>query len=275
MGNPSSVIQNRRSIHGHFQMSLLPRTAPFLDEGDRAAAQAYIKSQRPRALTLDARLDILALHLHFRALGQPSTELIAKMLMRSERVVKSVWAELAKTKALTVAVPPTNTAKRKSFVPNTKAVASAVQTFVRERRAWRERTVAKDVMSFLLKRKVITYDPANKKSAGAALRGVQRFLDKRGYKRGKKPTSEVRLSAKNAVARAQYVATATSRLHDAVTPRTMVYKDESFVHHNYKLDNDSLYDPSDVLDVQTRKNTRVADCASSRQLSTRAPHRQR
>ena len=26
MGNPSSVIQNRRSIHGHFQMSLLPRT---------------------------------------------------------------------------------------------------------------------------------------------------------------------------------------------------------------------------------------------------------
>ena len=35
MGNPSSVIQNRRSIHGHFQMSLLPRTAPFLDEGDR------------------------------------------------------------------------------------------------------------------------------------------------------------------------------------------------------------------------------------------------
>ena len=148
---------------------------------------------------------------------------------------------------------PSNKALRPTNVPNTKAVATSVQTFVRERRAKRQRTVAKDAMSFLRFHDVIRYDDSCTKSVNAALRGVQRSLDRRGYKRMKKASSAIRLSTINAVARTKYVATATARLNDAIVPQTMVDTDESYAHHNYKVDHDSLYDPNDLLDIQTKQ----------------------
>ncbi|OQR83192.1 hypothetical protein ACHHYP_20757 [Achlya hypogyna] len=173
--------------------------------------------------------------------------------MSSEMVIKTVWADYCATKSLQVAAGPSNKAPRPANVPNAKAVPTSVQTFVRERRSKRQRTVARDVMSFLRSLDVIRYGDSCTTSVNAASRGVQRFLDRHGYRRGKKASSAIRLSTTNAVARAQYVTTATARLKGALVPRTMVYTGESYVHHNYKVGHDTLFDPNDLLDMQNKE----------------------
>ncbi|RHY21978.1 hypothetical protein DYB25_006576 [Aphanomyces astaci] len=97
-------------------------------------------------------------------------------------------------------------------------------------------------------------DLNNKALTLAAVRSVQRFLKHQGYRRGKKAgSSSYHLSKSNVLARDSYVKV----MHPVVcaSPNaSVVYLDESFIHQHYKRHNDSLFDPSDDLDVQRKEN---------------------
>ncbi|RHY54856.1 hypothetical protein DYB28_008742 [Aphanomyces astaci] len=128
-----------------------------------------------------------------------------------------------------------------------------VQAFVRGRRATRTRTTAVDVVVFLREICVLDFDLEDKKVYSLHLRSVQRFLKYQGYERGnKKGLSSYHLSKKNTVARDLYVQRMHPHVGSASRP-TIVYTDESFIHHHYKCHNQSLYDPSDVLDVAPKE----------------------
>lgn len=209
-----------------------------------AAAERYIAEQRPPALTREERLDILRLHVHLRRAKVPRVApTIAAMLARSDKTVKAVWAEFKQYGSVSATEPPANRGPRPTTVPNTSEVMSAVHTFVAERRITRTRTVAKDVLALLLERGDMIVDRDCNRAMAAALRAVQRYLKRCGFRRGKKPGASIRLSTKHATARAKYVQAMTRRLAVTADKPVMVYLDESYVHHHYKIAADSLYHP--------------------------------
>ncbi|OQR85868.1 hypothetical protein ACHHYP_11247 [Achlya hypogyna] len=229
--------------------------APDGDDGDCVAALCYINQQRPSALTREERLDILRLHVHLRRAKAPRVaETIAAMLGRSDKTDKQVWAEFKATGSVYVAIQPANRGSRPSVVPNTSEVTTAVKEFVRLRRITRTRTVAKDVMAFLDEHGYIAVDRGCDRSMNTWLRAVQRYLGRRGYKRGKKPGASLRLSSKHAVACATYVQAISRRLAATTDKVVMVYLDESYIHHHYKLSEDSLYHPDDADEQEKEKH---------------------
>ncbi|ETV64356.1 hypothetical protein H257_18740 [Aphanomyces astaci] len=109
-------------------------------------------------------------------------------------------------------------------------------------------------MTYLNEMDVMEVDLNNKALTWAAVRSVQRILKRQGYRRGKKAgSSSYHLSKSNVLARDSYVKV----MHPVVcaSPNaSVVYLDESFIHQHYKRHNDSLFDPSDDLDVQRKEN---------------------
>ncbi|ETV99661.1 hypothetical protein H310_07729 [Aphanomyces invadans] len=80
----------------------------------------------------------------------------------------------------------------------------------------------------------------NKTHEVSALRAVQRFLQRLGYKRGKKKgCMSYHLSTKNALLCDEYVRRLQSHAVSTMPP-PVVYMDESFIHHHCKCHNDSL-----------------------------------
>ncbi|RHY34040.1 hypothetical protein DYB32_001192 [Aphanomyces invadans] len=128
-----------------------------------------------------------------------------------------------------------------------------VQKFVRDRRATHTRTTAVDVMVYLRELFVLDFNITNKTHEASTLRAVQRFLHRLGYKRGKKKgCTSYHLSTKNALLRDEYVRRMQSHAVSTMPP-PVVYMDGSFIHHHYKSQNDSLYDPNDALDNATKE----------------------
>ncbi|ETV76547.1 hypothetical protein H257_09549 [Aphanomyces astaci] len=223
-----------------------------------ASCFAFVKEARHRTLTREERLDILCLHAYFRSQGtKAAAAKVAELLGRGLGVVKEVWREYLQSRSVTVAVPPSNTTTHSTTVPRTKQVVSMVQAFVRGRRATRTRTTAVDIVIFLREICVLDFDLEDKKVYSLHLRSVQRFLKYQGYERGnKKGLSSYHLSKKNTVARDLYVQRMHPHVGSASRP-AIVYTDESFVHHHYKCHNQSLYHPSDVLDVAQKEKHKV------------------
>ncbi|RHY94243.1 hypothetical protein DYB35_001234 [Aphanomyces astaci] len=209
----------------------------------------FVKNARHRTLTREERLDIVRLHAYFKSDGQKEVaKKVAQALGRSLDVVKDVMREYTHFGTVTAAVPAGNRSNHKNRIPHTAEVIQLVQEFVRDRRATRTRTTAVDVMGFLVEHEIIQVDLNNKTQEESAIRTVQRFLSKQGYKRGsRKGSSTYHLSKKNAIARDVYV----QLMHPTNSPastQAVVYTDESYIHHHYKCHNDSLYDPNDSLD---------------------------
>ena len=175
---------------------------------------------------------------------------IAKMLRRKESLVKNVWTEYIKGKTVTTNIVAGNRNAKDGVIPDCRYVTNALQEFVRERRATRTRTVAKDVLEFFVSNGFITVDRSNNASMKAGLRAVQRFLLRKGYKRGKKKGSQnYRLKEHTMLMRAKYVKQMSEE--NALKTRRIVYMDESYIHKNYCRHEDSLYDPSDEQDLTT------------------------
>ncbi|KAG9399263.1 CAP-Gly domain-containing linker protein 4 [Aphanomyces cochlioides] len=211
---------------------------------DYDAILDFVAKSRPSALTLGERLDILRLQALFRRekLPNPSGH-IAKILGRGIKTVQSVWSDYLAQQDMLVALPPANRKNHSSHIPNTKQVMQQVLEFVRIRRLNQERVVAKDVLSMLADRGHVSFNPHNEKDASADLRATQAYLLKHGFKRGAQSGS-YGLSKDIIVKRDRYVHFIAKSIID-VPKRTIVYLDESFIHHHYSRHNDSIYHPND------------------------------
>jgi hypothetical protein len=208
-------------------------------------------------LSKDERLDILMLHARMRsAKDKGVSHKIATLLARKRALVEEVWSTFKDGAAVVVKPVAGNCISHHTRIKETLDTASAVQRFVREQRVTRTRTVAKDVREFLYDSKLLSYDKDSPKSCNAALRTVQRYLSKLGYKRGKKKGKVAyRLALHNRLARDQYVVNmcASTQHVDPASRKRVVYLDESYIHHHYKCHDDSLFDPNDELDVQDKE----------------------
>ncbi|RQM26643.1 hypothetical protein B5M09_008165 [Aphanomyces astaci] len=219
----------------------------------------FVQQNRPRALTEEERLDILRANAYLRHIHATDnvdvTREVASLLGRSRKTVQAVWREYIVDNAILPKCLPSNTSARSTRIPLTVGVISSVQRFVREKRQVGQRVVAKDVASFLLETSVLHYDPYVKIERESAVRLVQRFVKHCGYLRGSKNGKKsLALSERNILLRDTYVrfmCEATQQIHPA-TRRTVVYLDESFVHHHYNKNDISMYDPTDDLDVQPK-----------------------
>jgi transposase len=225
----------------------------------------YIKKNRPRALTREEKMDILMAQARLRyehylsqqkaGPGQKvksanATQTVMRQLGRAKPVVLDVWSSFWREQELHALAPPSNKNVRPSLVPDVSCVTTAMQTFVRERRQQRERTVARDVLHFLIEKQFIYVDNNDTNEYSASLRSVQRFLKRKGYKRGENSHRSYHLSTEHVTRRDLYVCEMVAVL---ARKGRVVYMDESYVHKNYCRHHDTLYDPNDEQDLQVRK----------------------
>jgi hypothetical protein len=212
---------------------------------------AFVKKQRPRNLSKE-RLDITRFHAYFRYEGTPHADkLIASMLGRCNKLVKRIRSEYVNSRSVTASIVAANRSVHRTAVADTNMATTLVQEFVGNRRATRIRTIAKDVMMCLYEAGIIYFDVNDNKSRKVCLRSVQRFLARRGLKRGKNKGSQTyHLSQKNKILRDAYVQTMVAKV-SAEVQHPVVYMDESYIHQHYAHHHDSLYDPNDTKDVAT------------------------
>jgi hypothetical protein len=113
--------------------------------------------------------------------------------------------------------------------------------------------VAKDVLAVLERKKHITVNRDSQKAIESATWVVRRFIRALGYKRGKKKgVQNYQLKQINRRLRDEFIILPTDI--NADTSRRVVTMDESYIHHHYKLMNDSIYDPSDENELSKEKH---------------------
>ena len=238
----------------------------IIDDEAMDEIMEFVKKNRGSSITKEEKLDVLLLqasfrHEHFmkqkklspgrRTNKVGATERVAQYLCHGKEQVGKVWSDYVKDRVVQVADPGGNSRRKSTRVPMAHGVIVAVQKFVRERRITRTRTVAKDVMQFLNQKGYITVNDGSRKDEESALRSVQRFLERTGYKRGKKKgMKSYRLQEENVRKRDAYVQRMTEVNKDP--SRRVVYMDESYIHKNYHRHDDSLFDPNDEQDLETK-----------------------
>jgi hypothetical protein len=131
----------------------------------------YVRLERSRNVSREERLLILRLHTNMRAHGATNvTKSIVELTGRCAKVVKEVWSEYCRSGTCTEAAPACNKISHTARVPNNIDAHSLVQEFVRQRRLSRTRTVAKDVMAFLIEEGHLQCDQSREKDVHAYLR---------------------------------------------------------------------------------------------------------
>lgn len=219
-----------------------------------------LKRRRPRALTEEQKGDILMLYhqLQIEDLEHQQKHperkkrkgnyqpRVAQLLRYSKHSVSSAYAEWRQSQNIVVAVPAANRSRKKERIPRSKRVLQAVRELVREKRARKERVVARHVWDLMRQRGWLLVNEKDPKACASSLRAVQRYLQRRGFRRGATSTAPVKEKESLVLARARYL----QRLADneALPPDQrlrIVDLDESYIHHHYKRHGDSLFDPTD------------------------------
>ncbi|RHY77773.1 hypothetical protein DYB38_011385 [Aphanomyces astaci] len=129
---------------------------------------------RARTLTREERLDMLRLFAFYTSQGETGP---------------SRKREYCDYGTVTSATPAANRTAHPTRVVHSTQNIELIQAFVRSCRATRMRTTAVDVLTYLNEMDVLSVDLTSKTATLAGVRAVQRFLKRRGYKRGKKPGS--------------------------------------------------------------------------------------
>lgn len=146
-----------------------------------------------------------------------------------------------------------------TVLPQTKKTVIDIRTFVRERRAKKLRTTATQVLEYCqgdgkYLPPLEPDDPKYQQKHQAMLRGVQRWLLKNKYRRGRR-SGNIVMKEHIAVKRDKFL---IEFFNNRVLPQESrlreVYLDESYIHQHYKKDVDSLYDPNDEQDLQVGKD---------------------
>ncbi|KAG9412161.1 hypothetical protein AC1031_015098 [Aphanomyces cochlioides] len=116
-----------------------------------------VAKTRPRALTKEERVDIIRMQVQLRheqtmkidSTGQGVSQRIATMLGRGRDTVEKVWKEYMNQQTIEVRPVPANRTNHPTRICKHPMVIADVQTYVRERRLTRTRTVARDVVDFM------------------------------------------------------------------------------------------------------------------------------
>lgn len=248
----------------------------FAPAAGKEAKRAYltqqlklVKRKRAKFLNEDQKFEII--HGHFatelqnienhdknpnrRLKGAYAREKVAKLLGYGNKTVGTVMREWIDHQTVSEAQPPGNGNAKVSRVPQAKIIVNSVRTFVRQRRLKLQRTVAKDVLRFLIDNHYVNVSENDKKDYAAALRATQRFLVHSGYRRGK------RNGAFNIQEKESLINKRNSYITEIMDNRNKppdeqlreVYVDESYIHHHYKRFDESLYDPNDEQDLNVRQ----------------------
>ncbi|ETV71429.1 hypothetical protein H257_13312 [Aphanomyces astaci] len=225
-----------------------------ISEEDYGDITNYIRTERPRSLTKEERLDILRLHAQLRRdNARQVSATIAHLLGRSERIVQEVWSTYMRTKAVVAVLPPSNTQQRPTRITRTHAISSMVRQYIRQRSLTRARTVAKDVMALLVEAGVIQCNTQDRGSSASCLRIVQIYLEKLGFKRGKRRgKATYSVSSGYAAARDIYV----QKMNNLDANAPVVYMDENYIHDHYTRHQDSLFDPTDDAPLKEKHKGR-------------------
>jgi transposase len=246
-----------------------------VNEEEYSAGVAWLLSERnkySRTLSKGELLDIIAVQLHLRheahksstlpqGPGRPKgkgksggkiAEIASRILRRSPNVCVRAWKQYLEKKDVEVATTDGPRGAKVSKIPRTQALRVKVRDWLHEREISRQRTVAKDLLDFLVTESI--FPPVVKdtpKQTAAALRATQRYAKGMGLKRGKRRGQKIYLENPDLiVARDTYV----TRARQLAKTRRFVYTDESYIHHHYKCHDDSLFDPSDKRPAPKEKH---------------------
>ncbi|RHZ08379.1 hypothetical protein DYB31_006209 [Aphanomyces astaci] len=184
---------------------------------------------RARTLTREERLDMLRLFAFYTSQGETApSKKVAETLGRNVAVVRGVWREYCDYGTVTAATPAANRTAHPTRVVHSTQNIELIQAFVRSRRATRMRTTAVDVLTYLNEMDVLSVDLTSKTATLAGVCAVQRFLKRRGYKRGKKPgSSSYHLSKSNVLARDEYVQHMHPLLTGTIRPSQDIQRKEN------------------------------------------------
>jgi transposase len=151
-----------------------------------------------------------------------------------------------------------NRQKKGTRIPETNKVEIQVRDFVRGERKMRRRVTARQVLDYFMRERLL-FIPSDehgvfmKTPFETALRQVRRWVERRGYQRGKRtgnlvPKESV-LIHRNKYLRALF----ENRAKPPGERMREVYLDESYIHEHYHRNDDSLWDPNDDQDVTFAK----------------------
>lgn len=219
-----------------------------------------LKKKRPRSLTEEQRSDILMAYHTMqeqdlldqqrhperkkRAGNYQAT--VASMLRYGTKTVAETYRDWMREEKIESYPVPGNRKPKATRVPHTKAVTLAVRNFIRGERLSKRRVTSKNVMDSLVSAGLLSV-PDSSKGHSSALRAVQRFLKRHGFRRGHKPGSHtLEESQKLQNRRTAYLQTLIDNESRPPAERLRIVDlDESYVHHHYKRHGDSLYHPDD------------------------------
>jgi hypothetical protein len=172
------------------------KTTVVKDVHEYDVARATV--MRPRTVTIIEKSIILMMHSLFRshaALMDPFiqaltqrkstasiSDLIVRIVHRKKSIVAITWNNFVKGEKIIQATVTGNRTKKVTRIPHFNSVILNTQSFVRERRQKHERTVAKDVIAVLERKKHITVDRDSPKAIESTTRAVRRFIRACGYK---------------------------------------------------------------------------------------------
>ncbi|EGD77916.1 hypothetical protein PTSG_09551 [Salpingoeca rosetta] len=250
--------------------------AGSLDNEEYDAFKKWLKKQRKensRTLTVDAKLDIVAVQAYFRhekfvhanKSGRPKqyrfTALAKNVLQRSTDVCQQAWKDYERAQAVSVADNDGPRGTKTTKFKRTEALRVKLQNWLYERTVKGNRTVAKDVLGFFCSSGVLPMysDPTSKANA---LRAVQRYLESLGYERGQRGGCTTYMEKEEVlIKRDAYI---TQMIKARQQRRRIVYLDESYIHHHYRRHDESLYDPGDnrLLPKQKHKGRRFCFIAA-------------
>ena len=96
-------------------------------------------------------------------------------------------------------------------------------------------------------------DDQDPKAYASSLRCVQRYLSQHGYRRGDSTALQVREKEAIVAARVRYLQRLVDNERALVSEQLRIVDlDESYIHHHYRRDHDSLFDPHDTQSVCER-----------------------
>ena len=244
-------------------------------DAEMGEVAAYVKKHQSTVLMVDAKLDILLsqaklCHEHYvkqklcstgwkLSRAEATNHVVAYLLWKKE-AVGEVWSNYVNVKPLQVTNPAGNYCRKSSCAPRVPGVIAMVQRFLRDQQITRTQMVLKDVMDFLDGCGFITVNRQNKMSAKSALWSVH--IEQTGYKRGKRKGIMYNLLKEENIwkqdAYVQWMMEANNYMS-----RQIVYMDESYIHKNYHQHDNSIFDPNDEQDLETKPKKRASTIDSS------------
>ena len=145
-----------------------------------------------------------------------------------------------------------NTLPKITRIPDTNMVKILVRNFVCGERKEYRRVTGRQVYDFLKEKKILVV-PDNDKAHESAMRSTRRFLQRNGYHHGKR-TGNMSIKRNIIVSRDTYLLKLFA--NKSLPPKEQfreVYLDESYIHQHYHRFDDSVYDPNNDQDLQTKK----------------------